>query len=33
MKNNKKEDFKVKMIIWTGAIAIFCLWVYLVWMV
>jgi len=32
MRNDKKEDFKVKVVIWTGAIAVFCLWVYLVWM-
>jgi hypothetical protein len=32
MRNNKKKDTEVKIIIWTGATAIFCLWVYLVWM-
>ena len=31
MRKNDKDDFKVKIIIWTGAIAVFCLWIYLVW--
>ena len=28
MRKNSKDDFKVKIIIWTGAIAVFCLWIY-----
>ena len=33
MKSSKKEDFKVNITIWAGMTALFCLWVYLVWVI